>query len=113
MLTLNSIPRGSWSDGKRLHITRTVVPSGNYVTGGDILPFNTSNILSAHAPTWGNVDGTAITKYAYNLVIGTSFTNNKMTIVDTTTGLELAAGAYPAAILSDSILFYGIFQAGI
>jgi len=95
-----------WSDGKRIHVTGTLVPTGVYATGGDVIPLNLSAIKSASPPVFASAQGFG---YDYSIVLGTTLRNSKLRVTVTNTGVELAAGAYPAAMLANPPLFYGIF----
>ena len=103
-LTLNITDH--WSDGKRIHVTGTLVPAGVYATGGDVIPLNLPTIKSASPPVFATAEGFG---YDYLVVLGTTLSNSKLKVTVSSTGLELAAGAYPAAMLTNPIIFYGIF----
>lgn len=105
MITVNISDH--WSDGKRIHVVGTLTPSGNYVTGGDSLNFGLPLIKSNSAPT--HVDADGLGAYSYAPVLGTTINNGKLKFITSTTGTELAAGAYPANALGDIIQFHGIF----
>jgi hypothetical protein len=100
----------SWTDKKRYHFTRLLTFSGNYSTGGDTINFSSTEIKggSLIPPIFTNVNGLAVTPYKYTYVPGTGIKDGKIRITNTTTGVELAAGAYPAAITADVVTFYGI-----
>lgn len=97
-----------WSDGKRIHVTGSFVFSGNYVTGGDTVSFNVMPIKSASAPVHFTAHGTSLINI-YMPVFGTTNANNKLKISTSPFGTELAAGAYPASVLNDTVSFHAIF----
>lgn len=100
-----------------------LVPSGNYVSGGDIVDFTSPSaapvLLGPGGPsipssgpalkfdTW--MESGDIT-YFLSQIIGTAMNNNKLRVF-TATATELAAGAYPAALLADQIGFLAVFKA--
>jgi hypothetical protein len=105
----------AWDDGQRIHVAGTVTASGNYSAGGDTLDLSQFPIVAAaqssiQGTAW--MDGPA----GYDCVFypGTAMNNGKVKIFqqgsDAAALLELAAGAYPGAIVSESITFYGIFR---
>lgn len=102
----------SWSDGKRFHTIKLLQITGAYVTGGDLLNLGTTAYKSNTIPLYISVQGTNISKYEYDYVPGTNINNGKVRVTDTTTGLELAAGAYPATITSDVVTMYAITLPG-
>jgi hypothetical protein len=96
-----------WQDTKRNHITGVIVASGSYSTGGDTAVFaagELAKIKSSLPPVVFMLQG--ITKYLYRVIPATG----KILVFIPDTGLELAAGAYPAGITGDSISFYAIFH---
>jgi hypothetical protein len=97
-----------WSDGNRIHVVGTITPSGNYPTGGDTLNFGLTTIKSTKPPVWCAVEGD--TNLLYACIPGSTISNGKLKIIVSNTGLEQAAGAYPASILTDGITFQAIFH---
>src|ERR1700676_1728819 len=97
-----------WDDGKRLHVVGTLTASSTYSTNGDTLNFGLSAIKSASPPVW--VDFNNLSKYLLKFVFGTNIANGKMKVALPDTGLELAAGNYPAGLTGDSITFHAIFR---
>lgn len=97
-----------WSDTKRIHVIGTLAVAGNYATGGDTLNFATYKIKSSKVPTYLSFN--MLSKYLPRFVYGTTIANGKLLFIVPDTGLELAAAAYPAALLADAIEFYGIFK---
>jgi len=103
----------TWDDGKRIHVAGTVAASGNYATGGDTLDLSQAPVIAAtQAPVQGTAWMDGLAGYDYVFYPGSAMNNGKMKIFQQSAGAfpELAAGAYPAAISSDSITFYGIFK---
>src|SRR5579863_635195 len=105
----------TWDDGKRIHVSGTVVPSGNYTTSGDTLDLSQVPLIASdQPPTQGTgwMDGLA--GYDYVFYPGATMNANKVKIFQQGSAAgafpELAAGAYPTAITSDTITFYGIFK---
>jgi len=105
----------TWDDGKRIHVAGTITASGNYTTSGDTLDLSQSPIVaSASAPIQGTawIDGLA--GYDYVFYPGSAMNNGKVKVFQQGASAgafpELAAGAYPSAITSDTITFYGIFK---
>src|SRR5271157_1011987 len=101
-----------WEDTKRLHITGVLTPSGNYVTGGDVIPFGIPQIKSNSMPSMLLVtvfcpDGTVT--YTFTAVAGTTIANCKLKVIVTATpGVELAQAAYPAPLIAHPPAFYAI-----
>jgi hypothetical protein len=105
----------TWDDGQRIHVTGTVGPSGSYSTGGDTLDLSQwPQIAATRAPIQGTawVDGLA--GYDYKFSPGSAMNNGTVKVFQQGTSAgaftELAASAYPSAITSDTITFYGIFK---
>lgn len=105
----------TWDDGRRIHVAGTVAASGNYSTGGDTLDLSQVPIIASTQPP---INGTAwmdgLAGYDYVFIPGAAMNSNKVKIFaqGTSAGAfpELAAGAYPSAITSDTITVYGIFK---
>lgn len=105
----------TWDDGKRIHVSGTVAASGNYATGGDTLDLSQVPLVAATQPP---VNGTAwmdgLAGYDYVFFPGAAMNANKVKIFQQGASAgafpEVAAGAYPSAITSDTITFYGIFK---
>lgn len=100
--------RDQWTDGQRLHYVRRLTFSGNYITGGDTLNLNVTAIKSRTVPYWVDINGRAVNKYLYNFIPGANTGVCKVQVTDSTTGLELANGPYPAEILNDVVTMYAI-----
>jgi hypothetical protein len=105
----------TWDDGKRIHMAGTVAASGNYSTSGDTLDLSQFPVLgSTQAPIQGTAWMDGLAGYDYVFAPGAALNSGKVKIFQqaATAGAfpELAAGAYPAAITSDIITFYGIFR---
>ncbi len=105
----------TWDDGQRIHATGTVAASGSYSTCGDTLDLSQFPVIAATQPpiqgtTW--MDG--LSGYDYVFYPGSAMNNSKVKIFQQGASAgafpELAAGAYPSAIASDTITFYGIFK---
>ena len=112
-LTFNLVD--SWADERRIHVTGTVVASGNYSTGGDTIDLSQFPIIGSTQPPIGGtswMDGLA--GYDYVFTPGTALSNGKVKIFQQGASAgafpELAAGAYPGAVTGDTITFYGIFK---
>jgi len=112
-LTFSVVDR--WDDGKRIHVSGTVAATGNYTTGGDALDLSqVPPIASDQPPVQGTgwMDGLA--GYGYIFAPGATMNANKVKVFQQGSAAgafpELAAGAYPAAITSDTVTFYGIFK---
>lgn len=104
-----------------LLVTGNLVPSGNYVSGGDTVdftgavqdpalvggagPFIDSSLPVENLDIWsagGNIAN------GYFPIIGTKQNNCKFKITSAF-NTELSAGAYPAAITGDTINFMAVF----
>jgi hypothetical protein len=108
-----------WEDTQVVHVIGTLVFSGNYVTGGDSLNFGALSadtlgvsIKSGSPPLWIAIQATG----GYNFVgtpLGTPFVpvtpNTKVQTYVDSTGLELAAAAYPGALLASGAQFAAQF----
>src|SRR6266404_3038272 len=95
-----------WMDTKKIHVRATVIATGVYTTGGDVLTMKNSEIKSDSSPEFTLFQG--LSGYGYRYVPGTNRTNGKLKVF--LAGTEIGAGAYPAAVLADIISFYGIFR---
>jgi hypothetical protein len=105
----------TWDDGKRIHVTGTITPSGSYTTGGDTLDLSQyPAVASTQAPIQGTAWLDGLAGYNYVFAPGAATNNGKVKIFQQGSGAgafpELASGAYPAAITGDVISFYGIFK---
>jgi len=105
----------TWDDGKRVHVSGTAAASGSYSTGGDTLDLSQFPIVAATQPpiqgaAW--MDG--VSGYDYVFIPGSAMNNGKVKIFQQGASAgafpELAAGAYPSAISSDTITLYAIFK---
>lgn len=105
----------TWDDGKRVHVSGTVAASGSYATGGDTLDLSQFPLIAATQPP---IQGTAwmdgLAGYDYVFAPGSAMNTGKVKIFEQGTSAgafpELAAGAYPGAITTDTVTFYGIFK---
>lgn len=105
----------SWDDGKRIHVSGTVLACGNYATNGDTLDLSQSPLVASTQPP---ISGTAwmdgLAGYDYVFIPGSALNSNKVKIFQQGASAgafpELAAGAYPGGITADTITFYGIFK---
>jgi hypothetical protein len=105
----------TWQDGNRVHVSGTVVASGNYTTGGDTLDLSQYPIIaSTQAPIVGTSWMDGLAGYDYVFSPGATINTNKVKVFQEHGSAgpfqELASGAYPAGITSDTITFYGIFK---
>lgn len=105
----------TWDDGNRIHVTGTVAASGNYSTGGDTLDLSQSTSIAAtKAPIQGTAWMDGLSGYDYVFIPGSALSNGKVKIFQQGSSAgafpELASGAYPGAVASDTITFYGIFK---
>jgi hypothetical protein len=105
----------TWDDGNRIHVTGTIAASGNYATGGDALDLSQyPDIASTRAPIQGTAWMDGLAGYDYVFTPGSAMNNGKVKIYQQGASAgafpELASGAYPTAISSDTIAFYGIFK---
>ena len=105
----------TWDDGQRIHVAGTVAASGSYSTGGDTLDLSQNPIIaSTQAPINGTAWMDGLSGYDYVFYPGAARNSGKVKIFQQGASAgafpELAAGAYPGAITSDTITFYGIFK---
>ena len=94
-----------WFDGQRLHQVGTIVASGTYSTGGDVLSFADPNIKSSRIPDHVEIHGIAGWHYSYDPQ--TDQTDGLMLCHQA--GAEEGAGAYDATITGDTIRYHAIF----
>lgn len=105
----------TWDDGQRIHLAGTVGVSGSYTTGGDTIDLSQNPIVASTQPP---IQGTAwmdgLSGYGYAFFPGSAMNNGKVKVFQQGSSAgafaELAAGAYPGPIESDTITFYGIFK---
>jgi hypothetical protein len=107
-LTFSVVDR--WDDGKRIHVNGTVVATGNYTASGDTLDLSqVPLIVSDQAPVQGTAWTDGLAGYDYLFDPGAALNSNKVKIFRQGSAAgafpELAAGAYPGAITSDTITF--------
>jgi len=105
----------TWDDGKRIHVAGTVAASGNYTTSGDTLDLSQFPIVaSTLAPIQGTAWMDGLSGYDFVYYPGSAMNNGLVKIFQQGSCAgpfqELAASAYPSAIGSDTITFYGIFK---
>lgn len=105
----------TWDDGKRIHVAGTVAASGSYSTGGDTLDLSQSpQIAATQAPIQGTAWMDGLSGYDFVFSPGSAMNSGKVKVFQQggSAGAfaELASGAYPGAITSDTITFYGIFR---
>lgn len=105
--------RDIWSDGRRIHAIGSVVFSGNYAAGGEVVDVKAA-AANAQGQRWmANsqpdimmLQGKAGYHYEYDRA-------NRKIIIRQSAGAgaveaELAAAAYPAGVTGDTIDFYCI-----
>jgi hypothetical protein len=105
----------TWDDGKRIHVSGTVAATGNYTASGDTLDLSQVPLIASdQAPAQGTAWMDGLAGYDYVFYPGAAMNSNKVKIFQQGSAggafPELAAGAYPGAITSDTITFYGIFK---
>jgi hypothetical protein len=105
----------TWDDGQRIHLAGTIAASGSYTTGGDTIDLSQNPIVaSSQAPIQGTAWMDGLAGYDYVFYPGPAMNNGAMKVFQQGSSAgafpELAAGAYPGAITSDVITFYGIFK---
>lgn len=103
-----------------------ITASGSYTTGGDTLDFTAASfglgvdgIKSSFPPASMQIfsqqaaGSGAVSQYWYRGLKGTTQANNAMQVITgaaaQSPGAELAAGAYPAAVIADVIEFEATF----
>jgi hypothetical protein len=106
--------------GQQVRILFNVIPTGNYVTGGDTLDFSQMVQDPAFQGIFGNIPSSQPAQQIdvwgqngdlgnhYYPVVGSLQTNNKLKI-DSAFNTELSAAAYPAPVLADKIVGEAIF----
>ncbi len=105
----------TWEDGRRIHVSGTVIASGNYATSGDTLDLSQFPIIAAtQTPIQGTAWMDGLSGYDFVFYPGSTMNSGKVKIFQQGASAgafpELASGAYPSAITSDTITFYGIFK---
>ena len=105
----------TWDDGQRIHVAGTAAGSGSYSTGGDTLDLSQFPVIAAtQAPVQGTAWMDGLAGYDYVFYPGSAMNNGKVKIFQQGASAgafpELAAGAYPSAISSDTITLYAIFK---
>jgi hypothetical protein len=102
-----------WSDTKRIHVVGTLTASGNYPAGGDVIPVNNPLIKSGSSPVFALAQGLGGFDYVVTSVPGVAPPAALLRVFTSSSGLELAAGAYPAGVTGNTVNFYGIFYKNI
>ncbi len=104
-----------WDDGKRIHLIGQVTASGNYATGGDTLDVSVAGpagLPSSQPPMIAWIDG--LSGYDFVFAPGTAQNNGKVKVFANGAAAgafpELASGAYPAAIIADTIMLEAVFH---
>jgi hypothetical protein len=97
-----------WSDGKRLHVTGTFTPSGNYALNGVAVNFGTAGVRASRIPKYVNVVGAAGYELVY--VPGTNAQDGKLSGYSTGATQLTDAAAWPAGLTGVAIPFYAIFE---
>lgn len=94
-----------WFDGQRIHQVGTILASGSYVSGGDVLDFRDGEIKSSRIPDHVELQGIAGWQYSYDpqTDIGDGL------MLAFFAGIEEGAGVYDAAIIADTIRYHAIF----
>jgi hypothetical protein len=95
-----------WDDVKKIEVIGTLTFSGSYVAGGDTVNFAHPSIKSSRVPFAISILGQS--GYTYVFVPGTDITSGKVKIFPASL-TELLAGAYPAGITGDTVIFEGTF----
>jgi hypothetical protein len=120
-VSIQNISKLSGGQGGFL-VTGVLIPSGNYVTGGDTVDFTAAvadpalvggagAFLETSLPlqqfdAWSQAGNLV---QGYLPVIGATQKTNKLKVV-TAFGVELGAGAYPAGVLADNIAFMAVTE---
>ena len=94
-----------WFDGQRVHQAGTILASGSYVSGGDVLSFRNGEIKSSRIPDVVTIYG--IAGWAYSYDPQTDIGDGLM--LAHFAGIEEGAGAYDAAIIADTLRYHAIF----
>ncbi len=82
--------------------------SGSYVTGGDTLDLSQQPLIpTTQPPIQLTVQGQS--GYTYVFIPGSALNNGKVKIYSAGQ-TEVAAGAYPAAVVNDVVTFQGAFK---
>ena len=95
----------------------TIALTGNYPAGGDTLNLSGAPVQSAQVPVrvfFSEQPSATVTPSGYGLYYepGTTPSDGKLRVTSAA-GTELAAGAYPAALLQANIVFEAIFPLGL
>jgi hypothetical protein len=99
-----------WHDTKRVHVVATVVASGSYTTGGEVLATTIKQLAKISTdPFWVDIRGRAGYIYAYDYA-----TNKVMVFYGDNNNandgplIQIPAASYPSDLTSDSIRLYAI-----
>jgi hypothetical protein len=107
-MAITTATQDQWNDGKRLHVTGVLTFTGNYTVGGVLLDFTIAGVPSSTPPSYVSV--TTWQGYNFVYVNGTAANNGKLQVWSTSTGTELAAGAFPPVLTGGTPKSYGIFK---
>lgn len=118
-VTLNA-PTQQEFTSSMLHLYGTVTPSGSYATGGDACSFaGLDQVKTDQLPVQVEFYSARPTSsaqtnlYAYQYTPGTTLANGKFQVFTgaaaQTALTELSAGAYPAGVTGDVIMYHAIF----
>lgn len=114
-------------DNKLFRVYGTITPSGSYATGGDTLNFASGTWPIGQGPIPSNsvpvlvsimsqpATGGTVSGYVYGYATGTDMTNGKFQLFQSAGSAaplaQVGAGAYPAGVTGDVIVFEAIFKA--
>lgn len=85
--------------------------TGDYVTGGDTIDFTqtTANVEGTSQPCQGiDMMGGDVGGYVFQFILGSAL-NNNLAKIYSAEGTQLAAGAYPSALLDKTFTVEALF----
>lgn len=104
-----------WDDGKRRHVTGTLVFSGNYVNNGDTLNFSGAVmefLRTTQHPVHVEINGIAGYDYKFNrgATPATGLVVVRQCAAAGAPLAQIAAAGYPAGVTGDTVRFYAILR---
>ena len=100
-----------WRAGNMVEAVGTLAFTGNYTTNGVAVDFAAAGLRGGGIPVLVMVP--AFKGHSFQYVAGTKASDGKLVIHLTSTGAELSAAAFPAALTGGGAIFECVFKFGL